>query len=917
MPPERRGTHIAAEEIGRSDMTIRNLEHMANPGSVAILGASIRDGSVGRIVTENILAGGFDGEVWPVNPKYRELRGLRCYARVRDLPEAPDLAVIVTPGHTVPGLIRELGEKGCRAAVVISAGITWENGLRQAMLDAAKPFLFRILGPNTIGLAVPPAKLNASFAHMNPNAGGLALLSQSGAITTSLIDWAADEGIGFSHVVSLGDMADVDVGDYLDLLAGDAKTRAILLYLESIPHTRKFMSAARAAARVKPVIAVKAGRHAEAAKAAATHTGALAGSDKVVEAALARAGILRVRGLSELFAAAETVARFAKLDRSRVGIVTNGGGAGVLAVDRLLDLDCKLAELSPATIDRLEGKLPAIWSRSNPVDIIGDALPDRYVEAVTAVADDPGVDALLVINCPTALASSAEAARAVAGLTHKGMLGGKPVLACWLGEKTAREGRSILQDAGVATFATPAAAAAAASYLSHWSRAQKQLMRVPSSRGEDVQGDSEAVRSILRRASEQGRRLLTEAEAKAVIRAYRIPAPETEVAGDAFEARSAAERLLKNTGKVVIKLLSRTITHKSDVGGVILDIESPEAAEEAAGKIERNLKELGRADEIDGFSVQPMIVRDGAQELILGLARDEIFGPTILFGAGGTAVEILEDTAVALPPLDDVLAGDLIDRTRVGRLLAGYRNHPAADRQAILHALNAVSQLAVDFPSIVSIDINPMHAGKDGVIALDARIEIEPESVEEPGPNPRLAIRPYPSTWEKDVELGGNAYHLRPIKPADVSLYPPFLAKISPDDIRFRFLAPRRHFPHEMLLRLTQLDYEREIAFVALRRDTGELAGIVQLSSDPDRETAEYGLLVRTDLQGHGLGWALLLHAVDYAEAECLSRIEGFILTENTKMLAMCREFGFEVSSDPSEPGVSVATLTLPRISTA
>lgn len=892
-------------------MTIRNLEHAVDPKSVAVFGASVRQGSVGRIVLENIVAGGFEGDVWPVNPKYREIDGRRCYATADELPAAPDLAVIATPPKTVPGIIGALGKKGTRTAVVISAGLTRENGLRQAMLDAAKPYLFRVIGPNTVGLIVPPAKLNASFAHMNPKPGGLALLSQSGAIATSLIDWAADEGIGFSHVVSLGDMADVDVGDYLDLLAGDARTRAILLYLESIPNARKFMSAARAAARLKPVIAVKTGRHAAGAKAATTHTGALSGSDKVVEAAFSRAGILRVHGLRELFDAAETVARFPKLERSRVGIVTNGGGAGVLAVDRLADLGAELAALSQETIDKLDKALPANWSRANPVDIIGDAPAERYSAAVAAVAEDPRTDALLVMNCPTGLASPAEAAQAVARLAKEGMISGKPVLTCWLGERTAREGRHILQKAGIASFETPAAAAAAVSYLSDWSRAQKALMRVPSSRGEDVRGDRQTVLDIFRNAASEDRRMLTEPEAKAVVEAYGIPVPETVIVRTGEEAGKAAERLLRNSAKIVIKLLSKEISHKSDVGGVVLDIATPEAAVAAVREIEERLRKTGDAGKIDGFVVQPMVARKGAQELILGVGRDPVFGPTVLFGAGGTAVEILDDTAIALPPLDNVLSGDLIDRTRIGRLLAGYRDRPPADRKAIVRALNALSQLIVDFPCIASMDINPLLADSEGIIALDARIEIEPNDVEHAGPNPALAIRPYPAAWEKEVVLKGEEYCLRPIKPADVSLYPAFLAKVSPEDIRFRFLAPRRHFPDEMLLRLTQLDYEREIAFVALRKESDELAGIVRLSSDPDKEAAEYGLLVRTDLQGRGLGWALLRHLIDYARADGLGVIEGFILSENTKMLAMGSEFGFKLAPHPSEPGVTVATLKL------
>jgi acetyltransferase len=892
-------------------VTIRNLEHVVRPRSLAVFGASEREGSVGNVVMRNIVDGGFEGDIWPVNPKYGEVAGRRCYGDAASLPGAPDLGVIVTPPGTVPGIVADLGARGCRAAVVITAGLTRENGLRQAMLDAARPNLFRIIGPNTVGLMIPPARLNAGFAHLAARPGNIALLSQSGAIATSLIDWAADNGVGFSHIVSLGDMADVDVGDWLDLLAGDAGTRAVVMYLETIPSPRKFMSAARAAARIKPVIAVKSGRHEAAAKAAATHTGALSGADRVIDAALSRAGILRVDGLAELFDAAEITARFSPLGRARVGIVTNGGGAGVLAVDRLVDCKGELADLAPATIGRLDAALPPTWSHANPVDIIGDAPADRYRAAVAAVAADPGTDAVVVLNCPTGLASPADAARAVAGLASGGRIGGKPVLTCWLGEHTAREARHILQGAGVASFETPADAATAVSYLADWSRAQAALTRVPSSRSEDVAGDRDAVLALFRAAAADGRRMLTEPEAKAAVAAYGIAVPQTVIAASPEEAGKAAARLLQASRKVVVKLLSRAISHKSDVGGVVLDIDTAEAARLAAETIGRRLREKAPDADIGGYAVQPMVVRNQAQELILGMSRDPIFGPVILFGAGGVAVEVTDDTAIALPPLDDVLAGDLIARTRIGRLLAGFRDRAPADRRAIAGALNGLSQMIVDFPCIVSMDINPLLADADGAVALDARIEIDPAAVEEEGPNPSLAIRPYPAGWEREVPAGGAHYRIRPIKPADIELYPDFLAKVSPHDIRLRFLAPRKGFEEDMLKRLTQLDYDRDIAFVALEAGSGALAGVGRLSCDPDRAKGEYALLVRSDLQGRGLGWALLKQIIDYAKAEAIGRIEGVALDENESMLRMCRAFGFSVAHHPKQPGLRLVTLDL------
>ncbi|RWE45637.1 MAG: bifunctional acyl-CoA synthetase/GNAT family N-acetyltransferase [Mesorhizobium sp.] len=892
-------------------MTIRNLEHAFAPKSVAVFGASVREGSVGRVVFDNIVSGGFGGEIWPVNPKHSRIAGRQCYPKAADLPDVPDLGVIVTPPETVPGIVRDLAERGTRAAVVITAGLTRENGLRQAMLDAAKPTLFRIIGPNTVGLMIPPVKLNAGFAHLAARPGNIALLSQSGAIATSLIDWAADNNVGFSQIVSLGDMADVDVGDCLDMLAGDTHTRAIVMYLETIPNPRKFISAARAAARIKPVIAIKSGRHEQSAKAAATHTGALSGADRVVDAALLRAGILRVKGLTELFDAAETIARFTPLKRARVGIVTNGGGAGVLAVDQLMDCQGELAALSPATIERLNATLPSTWSHANPVDIIGDASPERYKAAVEAVAADPGTDVVLVMNCPTGLGSPLAAASAVAELTREGMVAGKPVLTCWLGEQTARAGRQILQDAGIASFETPADAATAVSYLSEWSRAQRALMRTPSSSSEEVTSNRDAVLAIFRQVAKDGRRMLTEPEAKAAISAYGIPVPETIVARSPAEAEAAAGRLFKTSEQIVVKLLSEAISHKSNIGGVVLGIADAAAAGEAARAIEARVRKHAPQANIEGYAVQPMVVRKQAQELILGMNRDPIFGPAILFGAGGVSVEVMDDTAIALPPLDDVLAGDLIGQTRIGRLLAGFRDRRPAHRQSIIAALNGLSQMIVDFPCLVSMDINPLLADADGVIALDARIEIEPGSVEELGPNPALAIRPYPSGWEKAFSACGAGYHIRPIKAVDIALYPEFLDKISPDDLRLRFLSPRKSFSDQMLKRLTQLDYDRNMAFVALDTSTGALAGISRISCDPDRVSAEYALLVRTDLQGHGLGWELLSQIVDYARADGIRRIEGIVLSENSKMLAMCREFGFSITHLPNDPGLVEAKLEL------
>jgi acetyltransferase len=891
-------------------VTIRNLEFAFAPASVAVIGASARAGSVGQVVLSNIVNGGFAGAIYPVNPKYGELLGLACYRSTRDLPTAPELAVVATPPATVPDIIADLAQRGTKVAVVITTGIGDGDGLRQRMLDAARPHLLRIIGPNTIGLLSPRAALNASFVHLTPTVGRLGLISQSGAMVSSIIDWAAAEGIGFSAVLSLGDMADVDVGDALNMLAADEHTRSILMYLESVAAPRKFMSAARAAARIKPVIVVKPGRHEAAARAARTHTGALAGADRVVDAALRRAGLIRVDDLDDLFEAASITSRFAPMANGRVAIVTNGGGAGVLAVDELVDRGCTLATLAEPTLARLDAALPPTWSRANPVDIVGDAPPERYLAAIEAVADDRGVDALLVMNCPTGIASPVAAAQAVGGLARQGLIAGKPVLACWLGKQAAEPAREALRGAAVASFDTPRSAAQAVSLLTRWSALRKSLERVPESAGE-IAVDRERVRAVMTGAAADGRSMLTEAEAKAVILAYGIPVPEIVVARTDDEVAAAAQRLLQTTPAIVVKLLSAAVSHKSDVGGVVLDIRDAAAAVAAAAAIRERLARQSPGARPDGFAIQPMIRRPGARELIVGIGSDPIFGPVILFGQGGTAVEVIGDVATGLVPLDEVLAGDLIDHTRVSRLLKGFRDEPPADRGAILRALLGLSQLAVDFPAILSVDVNPLLANAEGVIALDARIEFDPRRLEEARPNRDLSIRPYPSGWETSADLGARKFLLRPMRPADAALYPAYLARVTAEDMRLRFLSPTKAISPDMLIRLTQLDYDRDIAFVALDSVSGELAGIVRYSSDPDHEAAEFGVLVRSDLQGLGLGIALMRRLIDYARADGLERLDGLILRENKRMQTICQELGFVIQAVPDDPTLEQARLKL------
>ena len=894
-------------------MTSRNLSHLLAPTSVALVGASTKPGSVGATIARNLLEAGPKGPVWMVNPKHGEVAGVRCYPRLSALPQAPDLGVVCTPAATVPGIIRELAERGTQAAIVISAGQRTETfDLDAEIHDAVRQTGIRVMGPNCLGLIVPGAGLNASFAHTQSLPGDLALVSQSGAIVTSMLDWAKARRIGFSHLASVGNMVDVDVDDLLDYLATERKVRAILLYLEGLRDARSFMSAARAAARLKPVIVLKAGRHPEGAKAAASHTGAMAGSDAVYDAAFARAGLVRAADLDDLFVASEVLSRLGRIGGERLGILTNGGGAGVLAVDRLRDFGGQLAQLSPDTIAELEPHLPAGWSRGNPLDIIGDAGPDRYTAAYAAMLSDPGVDAVLVLNCPTAVASSTDAGKAIA--THyaaaKDSGPVKPTLAAWLGAEAVAEGRHELARAGIPTFDTPATAVEAFMQLVEYRHAQDALDRMPGDNPELPPPDAEHIAALVANAIADGRSLLNEAESKAVLSACRIPVAATRVAHTPDEVATAAAELLGRAApgaRLVVKIWSRDISHKSDVGGVRLGLLDPSEAKAAAEAMLRKVAAVMPNARIEGFMVQPMIDRPDAHELIVGIAEDPTFGPILLFGAGGTGVEVIDDKAIALPPLDRPLARNLMQRTRVSRLLKGYRNRPPADTDAIADVLVRISDLAALRPEIAELDINPLLADDKGVLALDARILVRPV----PAGRDRFAIRPYPASLASDVKLlDGTEVLLRPVRPEDERLYDEFFAHLDPEDIRMRWLGPQKDRSHAFFARLTQIDYAREMAFVALGKDGG-LLGVSRLISNSDGERAEYAIIVRSDLKGHGLGWQLMQKLIAYARSEGVREIEGHVLAANTTMLQMGRELGFEVDIDQDDPGIRHVVLKL------
>ncbi|MSP47869.1 MAG: GNAT family N-acetyltransferase [Alphaproteobacteria bacterium] len=891
-------------------MSQRNLGALFHPASIALIGASERPGTVGAVLAQNLLKAGFGGPVFPVNPGRRSVDGVWAYPDVASLPATPDLAVIATPPATVPGLVAELGRRGTRAVVVITAGFG-EGGdaagklLRQQVLDAARPHLVRIVGPNCVGVQLPAIRLDASFARGFSDSGDLAFVVQSGAVATSVLDWAKARAIGFSAVISLGDMIDVDFGDLLNHFATDTATRAILLYVEAVTSPRKFMSAARAAARIKPVVVVKAGRHAEGARAAASHTGALAGSDAVYDAAFRRAGVLRVLDLQELFAAVETLSRIKPFDGDRLAILSNGGGIGVLATDALIDHRAHLADLAPATLAGLDRVLPQTWSKANPVDIIGDATGRRYADALTVLLADPGIDAVLILNCPTAIASGLEAAEAVVGAAAAAGKG-RVVLTSWLGDSAASEARKLFRRSGIPTFDTPEQAIRGFAHLVRYRESQRLLMEVPPSVPEFTV-DTAMARRAIDGALAEGREWLDEVGAKTVLDAYGIPTVPTRIVGDAAAAAAAAAALAR---PVALKILSPDITHKSDVGGVILDLDGAEAVRHAAVSMAARVRAARPEARLRGFTVQPMERRTDALETIVGIAEDTLFGPVVLFGHGGTAVEAIDDKALALPPLNLRLAHELIHRTRIAKLLAGYRDKPPVDLDALALTLVRVAQLAADLAEVVELDINPLLVDVRGVIALDARIRVRRSAAPAEA---RLAIRPYPRELESEAEAAGQKIRIRPIRPEDEPALHAFFSKLSPEDVRMRFLQPLKRLPGVLAQRLTQIDYDREMALTAFDAAGEGLLGVCRLSADPDNARAEFAVIVRTDRQGIGLGHVLMTRILAYAWGRGIGRVFGDVLAENARMLELCRTLGAEVRSHPEDSTLLRVVFRHPR----
>lgn len=879
------------------------LDQLFDPTGIAVFGASDSHDSVASRVFANLLAGGFAGPLVPINPKHSEVAGRPCYASLAEVTEPIDLAVVATPARTVADILRQCGEAGVHHAIVLSAGFG-ETGpagraLERELVDVAQREDVQFLGPNCVGVVRPWLGLNATFLKTGAPKGGLALVSQSGALCSAISDWAEPHHLGFSAIASLGNSINIDIGDALTFLATDARTKAILVYVEGIRNARSFLSGLRFAARLKPVIVLKAGRHAQSSKAAHTHTGALIGSDDVFDAALERAGAVRAHTFGQLFAAAEILSAGRATRGKRLGIITNGGGAGVLAADRAGDLHLDLPSPSPRTVQALDALLPSYWSRGNPIDILGDAPPETYREAVRLCAADENFDGLLVMLTPQAMTMAAEAAGAVVEALPSAE--GKPVLACWMGETSVAEARNLLSENGIPDFATPEPAVEAFSHLARHELHRRLALETPGPLSDLTAPDVEGARMIIAAALSEGRSMLSDIESKAVLCAFRIPCNMTIAADSAASALIAAETV---GFPVAMKINSPQIAHKSDVGGVRTNIMNAADVQEAFRAITADARTARPDATILGVTIEPMARVEDARELVVGISRDPVFGPVIMFGAGGTMVEILRDSAVSLPPLNEVLVNRLIDRTRVAGLLKAFRNRAAVDRAAITNVLLRISDLACEFPEIEELDINPLIAGPDGVVAVDARIAIgrPPASLER---YDHMAITPYPRHLEQhDFLADGTPLTIRPIRPEDAESEQSFVRELSEEAKHFRFLSTLRELPPDLLARFTQLDYSREMALVAFTLEAGRPVqqGVARYVINPDGESCEFAIVVSDKRQHQGIGTRLMKALMDAARDQRLTVMEGKVLATNRAMLQLMADLDFTVEASDDEP---------------
>ena len=919
-PPQTSPVTDPAHDLLRTERK-HPLDVFFAPRNVALIGATEMPGSVGRTLLTNLIASPFGGTVFPVNPKRPSVLGIKAYPNVAAVPDKIDLAVIVTPAPTVPGIIGECVAAGVQGAIIISAGFK-ETGpvgaeLERQVLELARAADLRIVGPNCLGVMSPLTGLNATFAQAMARPGRVAFLSQSGALLTAVLDVALREQIGFSAFASLGSMLDVGWGDLIDYLGDDPKTDAIVIYMESIGDARAFLSAAREVALSKPIIVIKAGRTDVGAKAAASHTGSLTGSDEVLDAAFARCGVLRVRDIADIFSLAEVLAKQPRPRGPRLTILTNAGGPGVLAADALIEGGGQLAPLSPATMDALNAFLPPAWSHNNPIDVLGDAPPERYARALEVAARDEESDGLLVILTPQAMTDPTQTAEQ---LRPYAKIENKPVLAAWMGGASVAAGETLLNGAGVAVFPYPDQAARAFTDMVRYSdnlRALYEVSTVAEAGAAETDVDSAAVHSLIEQARRENRTLLTEPESKAVLAAYGIPTIETVVAKTPDEAVRAAERI---GYPVVVKLYSRTITHKTDVNGVHLNLPDAESVRRAFTLVEQGVRERAGEGHLDGVTVQPMIRLGDGYELILGASLDPQFGPVLLFGAGGQLVEVFKDRALGLPPLTAPLARRLMERTRIFTALQGVRGRPPVDIAALEQVLVHFSRLIAEHRFIKEMDINPLLASPTGFVALDARVVLHGPDVTDQNDLPRLAVRPYPTQYATEALLkDGEEVTIRPIRPEDEPLLSRFHQTLSERSVFLRYFQPLKlgqRVAHERLTRICMGDFDRDMALVAARRDPTsgerEILAVGRLSRlHHGSDEARFALLVSDQHQRRGLGTLLLKNLLDAASGENIRRVIADVLGENEGMQRICRALGFTLSPHPTDAKLVRAEVTL------
>lgn len=887
------------------------LDRLFAPKAIAVFGASTRENAVGTRLYQNLLDAGFEGPVYPINPKYQKLKGKQCYPSINEINDSIDLAVITTPASTVPEIIHECGEHGVRAAIVISAGFGEGNGagshLQNQLLQEASLYQMRIMGPNCLGLIRTRAKLNATFSKSMAQTGSLALVSQSGALCTAILDWAEPRNIGFSTVVSLGSASDIEFGDVLDYLALDSETQSILLYVEGIRNARRFMSGLRAAARLKPVVVVKVGRHREGSRAAMSHTGALVGSDDVFDAALNRAGVVRAMTIEQLFSAAHLLSTHNRVKGNRLAIVTNGGGPGVMATDRAIDLGLNISQFDENTVQILNAKLPEHWSHSNPVDILGDATEQRFHDAVEACLQDKNVDGVVAILTPQAMTEPTLAAKAV---VDAGNNRNKPLLTCWMGESQVENARNIFAEHKIPSFPTPEASIEAFSYLANYHRNQLLLLQVPGPLGKRSAPDIEGAQMIIDGALAEHRTVLSGMESKALLTAFGVPVSSTFEAHSANEALVAAESL---GFPVAMKIAATQLSHKTDVGGVRLNINDAHSVRNTYTAMIETIKAQYPDSEIRGVTIEKMYSNPNGRELIIGVIRDPVFGPVISFGSGGTEVEIQRDRAVALPPLNAFIAKNLINNTRVAKLLGDFRSLPAINMHALVQVLLRISEIVCEIPRIQELDINPIMADEKGVVSLDARIVVD-KHYTQVKPYDHMAIHPYPTHLQSSWHTAdGTEITIRPIRPEDAEIEDAFIRDLSPKAKYFRFMQALRELTPQMLIRFTQIDYDREMAFIAvLDHESKELeVGVARYTTNPDGESCEFALVVDDEWQHKGIGSRLMTILMATAKNRGFKTMEGEILADNREMLKLVEHLGFTKSLSSEDPHIVIAVKLL------